>query len=1053
MKRSLFFALLMVVGSAQATAQFDTLSLSFRHLSIEDGLSQGMVSAIVQDHYGFMWFGTKDGLNRYDGYSFKVFRHDPSDTTSVGENSIYSLKEDSKGRLWVGTSTGLDLFDHATETFRHVPLVAPHGSGGAVQHIVEDKHGDLWLGRTQGLVKLTFSGEGATQDGDGDIPPFNAHWYSTKESTVSRDASGNLWSDMGDRRGCVIVPWHDGADRIDTVRSAQGDVTPLLHGLCVAADPLRGKLYGVHSTGIVELDPVHGRCTELLSVPVDRGLLTNKSVVVDAKGMLWVPAYFGLYGFDPSTGRLSRCLDPRKTEEAQNVKSAWIDRSGLLWIGTAGYGILTYDPRVERFNTWADGSIRALQPGKDGTVVVTRYEKFLNVFDPAQRKYTTVVDNLFVDHPELRGKVPLGESDFALEGEDGAFWMSCGDLVRFDPRKGTAERFIAHLSEEDNTKRDGWRFPLLLGIDGAIWSGGDTALWRFDTHSYTFTPFRFPIPCVNNPYPFTAALHQGTDGIVWVGTMKGLLRLDPRTGTWKHYTHDPANASTLAVDMIFSIEPDPEDPLNVLWLGTNGGGLNRFDARTGNVTRFTTREGLPNDVVYGVLTDDRGDLWASTNKGLSRYTPRTNVFRNFGAGDGLQSDEFNRHAYCKDATGMLYFGGVNGINYFDPKKLVEDTTSVVVRITDILLMNRSLSFGDKASPLHRPAYLSDGMEIPYSMNMVTFRFASMEFADPSRHRYQYMLENFDPDWIDAGTRNSTIYTNLNPGTYTFRVRGDNADSQWSERSTSFKLVVRPPWWMTGWFYGGCALLVFGSVYGYTRRLRQQKTTLERTVQQRTAELNEEKDRSDDLLNNILPAEVAAELKAKGHADARHFDRVTVLLSDFKNFTLLSERMTPAELVDELNTCFETFDRIMERHGIEKIKTIGDAYLAAGGLPDPLHGSPMEVVKAALEMQSFMDRHRSEREARGKPVFEMRVGIHTGPVVAGIVGVKKFAYDIWGDTVSTTSYLESNCEVGQVNISQSTYALVKDAPGLSFALRGRMEVKGRGEMEMYFVSTA
>ena len=1039
-------------GAAQErthTSVIDTVDMLFKALTINDGLSQGMVNTIMQDDLGFMWFGTKDGLNRYDGYTFTVFRHDPEDSTTIRESTVNKLYQDDHNRMWVGTSAGLDLFDRNTERFIHVPIQHPKGSWGSIVNIVLDFNGDLWVSSTEAMAKLTF--ERPLEEGR-PLPPFTTKWYSSRYATVSRTRDGRLWGCM-DSIAYRLTPRHEGNELIDTLdRFGRGDTRHELRTLSVLEDTLRNKIYANYMNGIVELDPVSGKPTYLYVTLDDYPWIQCDDPSIDVHGVLWISTFRGLYRFDPVAQELSlvRASDANIGHMIGTVKRTMIDRNGTMWVGTSGYGLLKYDQRIERFNNWSDASIRALQPGNNGSVIVTRFNNFLNVFDPKTRKYIVEMRSA----GELRREYGLFEysvCDFALQDEQGVYWMSMpnGQLMRYDAARN--DERILHSQRSQDQPKDATVFPLLLGRNGTLWYGGEQALWRLDRRTLSMTPFPWPITMVNDPYPFTAALHEGPDGIMWAGTMKGLLRLDPVTGAWKHYQNEANDPRSLAVNIIFSIAPDPQDPINVLWLGMNGGGLNRFDARTGDVTRFTTADGLPNDVVYGVLSDDRGRLWMSTNKGISRFDPRTKSFRNFSAGDGLQSDEFNRHAYCKDENGRLYFGGVSGFNWFDTKELEEDTTPVTVRITGIELMNKPVHFGTEGSPLARPVHLSEGMEIPYSSNMVSFSFASMEYAAPELHQYRYKLEGFDPDWIDAGTDNSAIYTNLDPGTYTFRVRGMNRDGIWDEQGTSFRLTVQPPWYMTWWFYALVVFVLIGGTLYYIRGLRKQREKLEMTVFMRTHELSREKDRADELLKNILPAGIAAELKRMGHAEARHYDQVTVLFSDFRDFTGVSEKLSPSELVDELNVCFNAFDRIMEKHGVEKIKTIGDAYMAAGGVPDPSGGLPASVVRAALEMQGIMAERRLERGSQGKPSFEMRVGIHTGPVVAGIVGRRKFQYDIWGDTVNIASRMESSGEVGEVNISSATYAFVKDEPDLQFRSRGRVQAKGKGEMEMYFVS--
>ncbi|MBK8226419.1 MAG: hypothetical protein IPK70_04520 [Flavobacteriales bacterium] len=1062
-----------VWGSAlTGAAQIDTVALQFRHRSIKDGLSQGMVNWIMQDNYGFMWFATKDGLNRYDGYTFTVYRHDPSDSTTVRNSYTNVLLEDSKGRLWVGTSSGLDLFDRQREEFIHLPCLEAGAilrttrteevmSGCGCTDVQEDPAGNIWVTTNRGLTRVEVPASGPL---DPERVTMRTVLPASDWTRATIDRAGVLRGHVRDQFAFAIDT-RDKALRLDTIRLDRPDKYEFdgsefpRTDILVVEDTVHNKLYGVNPYGVTQIDPATNRSTTLREFPELRILVIPYRIALDADGRIWLPAQGGLMlRFDPADSSITRisteASDIRPVLEF--VKCSYRDRNGLIWLGTTGYGLLTYDPRVDRFNPVTGNSVRYMAPMRDGRLLLNE-SNFLTIYDPVRHRRVFSLADLRAETVNFR--LYPGTEALAPDAA-GAIWFTAGGLGRYDPERRVAEQFIPPLPSGQLAPPSQTCFPFEVTGD-TLWFGAAAFHW-FDLRTREFGLAAYPIPPVNEPYNFLQAIHRDAQGILWLGTLKGLLRFDLEARAWKHFTHEPKNAETLAADILFCIAADPNEPDRYLWIGTMGGGLCRFEKSTGIVKRFTTAEGLPNNVVYGILPDDDGRLWMSTNKGIARFDPRTQAFRNFVSGDGLQDDEFNRNAFARLADGTLCFGGINGFNVFDPRELKEDSTAHVIRITAVKLLNRDIDFRAAGAPLSTPPYMSSGMRIPYAANMVTFEFATLEFAAPEEHRYQYMLEGFDPDWVMAGNARSAVYTNLDPGTYTFRVRGDNRDGVWDTVGTSFTLEVLPPWWKTWWFYTLCAAFVIGGVVFYI-------VSLERTVRLRSLELEQEKERSEALLRNILPADVANELKDTGNAAARHFDRATILFAHLEGLAQASDQMSARELVQELNTCFIAFDGIVAAHGVEKIKTIGHSYLCAGGLPDPDRGSPIEVVKAALEMQDFMTARAAQRATEGKPAIGLRIGIHTGPIVAGIVGVKKFQYDIWGDAVNVASRMESTGEAGKVNISEETYALVKVAqdggngpnpqpairqhptgPALHFTPRGRLPVKGKGEIGMYFV---
>ncbi|MBS1941092.1 MAG: hypothetical protein JST38_09465, partial [Bacteroidetes bacterium] len=674
-------ALLLLLAAGTARAQVDTLQLPFTALTIDDGLAQGMVSSIAQDKYGFLWFATKDGLDRYDGYSFTTFRHDPEDSTTIAGNTVNWLQVDGAQRLWVVTDGGVDLFDPVTERFRHVPLMHPQGPLRTVRQAIADANGDLWACGNGLVVKVTFAKPPVPEE---PLPPCTLKWFAGDVS-LTLLSDGRLWG-TDTAHVLRITPVHGGQDVVDTLQASVGGRALETAGMRFVEDTARGILRGVGHDFIVTIDRATGRFGQAeLEIGVGRSISQN-GVACDAEGRLWMAGSSGVQRYDPADGQLLPLmpLDPAHAKVLASLKSCFMDHGGTLWLGSSGHGLLKYDPRTARFNKWDDSSIRTLVPTPDGKLLVGRWWELLAEFDPVKRRYARVIKSTKELAMPAAEQAQHQPGDMAVQDAQGIFWVSLnyGNLLRYDPAAGAASRILRPGKVEGKVE-DGPMFPLMLGTGHMLWAGGNLALWRFDTRTNAFTPYPWPVPTVNDPYNFAVALHESPDGLVWAGTVKGLMRLDPATGDWRHYMNDPKNPRSLSADIIFSICGDPDDPAGVLWIGTNGGGLDRFDVRTGEVERITTRDGLPNDVVYGVLADGAGRLWMSTNKGIACYGRQHKTFRTFTVNDGLQSNEFNRNAYAKGPDGTLFFGGVNGFNYFDPRKLTADSTAAPILITAI----------------------------------------------------------------------------------------------------------------------------------------------------------------------------------------------------------------------------------------------------------------------------------------------------------------------------------------------------------------------------------
>jgi signal transduction histidine kinase/DNA-binding response OmpR family regulator/streptogramin lyase len=407
-----------------------------------------------------------------------------------------------------------------------------------------------------------------------------------------------------------------------------------------------------------------------------------------------------------------------------------------------------------------------------------------------------------------------------IEDRDGHLWFGTYEgLFRYDPLSHRYRRY-----GPEPGRADGLRERTVYGVfedrRGAIWAVTEHHIGRLDDPATgRFTSYRHTPQDASEADDLFPAVHEDAGGYFWMATNAGLVRFDPRTGRVVRFRPDPANSRSLSDDEVRAIVPDPRQPDHVLWLGTAGGGLNRFDMRTGRFTRITEHDGLPNNVVYAVLPDRRGGLWLSTNRGLARYDPRTARVRSYDVQDGLQSNEFNSGAYYRAEDGRLFFGGIHGVTAFDPEDLADNPHVPPIAITGFRRAGREDRPGEEGSPLARQMSATDTLRLSHRDDAFTFEFAALDFSAPTRNSYAYRMEGFDTGWIQAGSDRTATYTNLPPGRYTFRVRGSNNDGLWNESGAAVVVFIAPPPWRTWWAYAGYLLLLVGAGAALTRHRR------------------------------------------------------------------------------------------------------------------------------------------------------------------------------------------------------------------------------------------
>ena len=908
---------LCLCGTVPASAFQE--DLRFERLSLDQGLSQSSILCMLQDSKGFLWFGTYDGLNRYDGRHMKIYTKSKS-PDSISDGNIRALYEDSSGVLWVGTkSGGLNAYNRKTDTFSHFTPEKDNPdsiSGKTVTCIYEDSKGQLWIGTENGLnlfdrASRDFKNFQHTKD--------QTSISSNEIRSIYEDMQGRLW--VGTAKGLNLFIERN--HQFKHYFSTPSDPTTLCGDtvLCFYQNK-KNQLWIGTKKGLAILD------TEKQTFKTIFNTLEINDIFKDRSGNLWIGTLEGLAKSNPETAG----AEPEKIKfsffkhnqlDLQSLSDNKVtkiieDLSGVLWIGTYADGLSKLTPKMQAFE-------------------ILRYQ------------------------PSKKESLPGKEVSAILEDQEGIVWIGTykDGLSSYNPQTGELKNFNSKSPKPWNLPGD--RINCIFqDSKGFIWIGTrKNGVFVLDKKNGIKTVYKRDKKdknsiSQNNIWWIT----EGSQGYIWIGTSKkGLNRLDRKNGNFKHYRHSASDPKSLAHDRVRNIFEDsknnfwictnagldlmdrasgtfihhksnPDDPRTIsnnrvtpiaeaadgsLWIGTDEG-LNRFDSATELFTRYTQKDGFANDGIQGLCLDSGGDIWVSTFKGISHLDPKTGNILNFGISDGLQGIEFWINSYNKGQSGRMYFGGLNGMNMFYPSNIKINPNPPPVVITALDILN---------SPAELPTNITETKEITLSWKdaMFTFSFAALDYQNPKLNKYKYKLEGFNDRWLDAADGTAT-FTNFNHGSYIFRVKASNSDGIWNETGTSIIINITPPIWRTWWFITGVILLILIGVFSFThfriKVIEKQKKNLAAQVKEKTADLNteiaEHMKTEEELEKAIIKAEDANKAKSAFLASMSHEIR-TPLNSIIGIADLLKET--------ELNDEQEEYVHIFESSGEILLSIIND----------------------------------------------------------------------------------------------------------------------------------
>ncbi|MDZ7763013.1 MAG: two-component regulator propeller domain-containing protein [Melioribacteraceae bacterium] len=886
--------------------------IKFEHLTPEMGLSQVTAHCILQDSKGFLWFGTEDGLNKYDGYNFTIFRHNENDTNSISDNFIWTLCEDSNQDLWVGTSNGgLNKFDREQQTFtsyKHDPDDPASISQDDVRVIFEDSRKNLWVGTNNGgLNRFNYEDE-----------TFVKYKYSlTDENSISHNSIRDI---VEDNFGFLWIGTNGGGlNRFNsaTEKFVRFTVSPGMFNsissnfiLSLLIDKNGTIWIGTYGRGLNKLTPSTMKFDSYAYEADNENSLINNNVnslFEDQSGALWIGTEGGLSILNSSEEKFRNISqDPMRPSGLNNNIIRFItgDRSGLIWIGTAGGGINKYNPFSKRFihyrhnpsdpNSLSSNMIRAVFEDSDGMLWVGTLGGGLNRFINESKNFV---------HYKHDEDVPASISDNSVtsiyEDRKKTLWIGTwgGGLNRLNSKdkndRNSFEHFT-HSSTNPKTVPSNTIQDIYEDSYGNLWIGTESGLSLFVSEENNFIRFQHDSQnssTISDDRIQSKCIYEDRANNLWIGTWNGLNRISSlekidsqNSGEIEFYKYKSSTTEIIGLsdNRIISLYEDPSSSPDkiILWVGTVSGGLNRMiitkdpsnNSEQVNIVHYTERDGLPNNAIYGILGDERGNLWLSTNNGLSKFNPNEETFRNYSESDGLQSDQFYWGAYFRSSRGEMFFGGINGLTAFYPEDLKDNRHIPEVYITDFQLFNKPVPISED-SPLKQSILETDKIELPHDSYVMTFEYVALDYTIPEKNQYIYMLEGYDNDWIPAGNRRFVTYSGVGAGDYTFRVKGSNNDGLWNDEGTSIEVKVLPPFWSTLWFITLLIITITGLIVYFVTARVQQMLAVERLRTKLAADLHDNIGSSLTEIS-ILSEVISKKLKNEDQSVQKNLKRIS-----------------------------------------------------------------------------------------------------------------------------------------------------------------------------------